>query len=76
MTSYETLASSYEKLRKAMIRLFAETWPSIRNHSAERRPQPGAGSFHRVRDLENIDLPLGWDTPVTAVDRLHRGRVG
>ena len=52
----DTGASLYRKLEQAALELFCQSWPLIREGRAPRLPQPGsAGSFHRVRDVENID---------------------
>lgn len=65
-TEIETLATSYEKLRRDMEALFDETWPDIRDGRLRAQPQSGNGSIHRKNDSASIldSLPLGWDTPV------------
>lgn len=63
MSPDDTLASSYSKLREAMVELFALTWPMIRSGKAPRVPQIGKGSYHRAAEFELIDLPEGWETP-------------
>jgi methionyl-tRNA formyltransferase len=32
-----------------------DAWPSIRSGTAKRKPQTGAGTLHKVRDLEGLD---------------------
>lgn len=51
----DTGASLYQKLMHASVQLFKETWPSIRSGTACPTQQEGAGTFHRVRDVEQID---------------------
>lgn len=66
----ETLATSYDKLRRAAEDLFARTWPDLRNGYAKRTPQPkGIGSHHIAADKEGISLPQGWDTPTAYLSR-------
>jgi methionyl-tRNA formyltransferase len=62
----ETLASSYERLEEEMLRLFTEQWPLIRSGHAERTPQSGDGSMHRLADRARVEhlLVAGWETPV------------
>jgi methionyl-tRNA formyltransferase len=70
MDQGETLASSYQRLRKAAEVLFAEAWPDLRNGYAARTPQPkGQGSCHRLADREAVHLPQGWDTPTAYLAR-------
>ena len=70
----ETLATSYEKLRRAVEALFDETWRDIKDGRYEARLQTGAGSYHRTRDKEAFmpSLPNGWETPVADVEALGR----
>jgi methionyl-tRNA formyltransferase len=71
----ETLASSYARLQEEMLRLFREQWPLIRAGRCERRPQAGAGSFHRVSDRRRVEplLVAGWETAVAilAASTIH-----
>src|SRR5450755_655436 len=46
----ETLASSYEKLRRHIEALFARSWPSIRSGKITPHPQLGEGSYHRSNE--------------------------
>lgn len=57
----DTGGTLYRKLEAAAFELFKESWPSIRSGSYVRRPQPrDEGTFHRVRDVEQIDeIDLG-----------------
>jgi methionyl-tRNA formyltransferase len=52
----DTGASLYRKLEAEGLELFKANWPSIRAGTNSRRPQPaGVGSYHRARDVEQID---------------------
>jgi len=51
----DTGASLYKKLEDAALKLFQETWTSIRSGTAQRKPQAGAGTFHRVSDMGGLD---------------------
>ena len=69
-----TLKTSYEALQRAESLYFASIWPDIRDGKRTPVPQPQGGSYHRSADktpwMER--LPLGWDTPVEAVEELGR----
>jgi len=51
----DTGESLYRKLERSCVELFKETWFSIHHGAAPRRPQPPGGSFHRRRDVSEID---------------------
>lgn len=52
----DTGETLYQKLERASIELFKETWPQIKSGGAPRIPQSGEpGSYHRTRDVEAID---------------------
>jgi len=67
----ETLRSSYDRLQREIQDLFHAVWPAIRSGRAERKPQVGQGSYHRLRDKEALlpRLSAGWDTPVGELPR-------
>jgi methionyl-tRNA formyltransferase len=71
----ETLATSYAALQAAMLELFRQHWPAIRDGRCERRPQAGPGTSHRTADRAAVEdlLTAGWDTPVGALRGAHRG---
>ncbi len=73
----DTLATSYARLHRRILDLFAEVWPRIRSGTAPRRPQPAGGSYHRTRDKGDLmaRLPLGWHTPIADIARLHEARL-
>ena len=63
----ETLATTYKKLNKEILWLFAEQWPLIMSGKSERQAQVLEGSYHRLRDKDRYLYLLaekGWDTPV------------
>lgn len=72
----ETLASSYEKLRRHVEKLFAEYWPAIRDASVAPRPQVGKGTFHRKQNKLALfeKLALGFATPVADLAGMQRRR--
>ena len=45
----------YRKLELAAVDLFKSTWSDLTSGAADRRPQKGAGTYHRIRDVEQID---------------------
>jgi len=73
----ETLTSSYGKLRQEMERLFIRTWPTL--STIVPREQTGAGSNHRVADLEALKekirtangVEITWDMPVSSIQKLR-----
>ncbi len=69
----ETLASTYEILRRDIEALFRETWPAIRDGRAPRfHQEPTEGNHHFKREAERIWplLPDAWNTPVCRVEKL------
>lgn len=52
----DTGESLYHRLEKACVGLFKATWPALREGrvSSVRQPQ-GTGTYHRARDVQNID---------------------
>ena len=66
----ETLATTYEKLNKEILKLFQHYWPLIAEGKTSRRKQPRGGSFHSMRDkktFEHLLAEKGWDTPVSTL---------
>ena len=79
----ETLATTYAKLSEEIVALFRDLWPRLLTRSAQARPQPGGGSYHRSSDKAPYMhlLTQGWDTPVRrltgyATRDLKRGNHG
>jgi len=62
-----TLRSSYELLSRSVEDLFFQYYMPLLQGLAPRKPQVGLGSYHRQEDKERIELPLGWDTPVSTL---------
>jgi methionyl-tRNA formyltransferase len=62
----DTAASLYRKLERAGLELFTESWRPLVEGDLKPIPQePGAGSGHKVRDLETLDV-IDLDAPTTA----------
>lgn len=51
----DTGESLYKRLERCCVDLFTESWISIRNGTAVRKPQTPGGSVHRRRDVAAID---------------------
>jgi methionyl-tRNA formyltransferase len=69
----DTGRTLHRRLEDASIKLLIDTWPSIAEGRAPRRPQSGAGSTHRRADLraaERIDLDATY-TGRQLIDRLR-----
>lgn len=67
----DTGETLHRRLEDAGIALFKETWPMVRDHRVPVARQPaGAGSFHRVRDVEAIDR-IDLDRTYVARDLLN-----
>jgi methionyl-tRNA formyltransferase len=75
----DTLGTSYQRLRAAMLALFAERWGALREGALREgalggQSQQGPGSFHRARERDRFAhlLTLNWDTPVaTLIGKAH-----
>lgn len=70
-----TLATTYDSLQQAILRLFADRWKEIRDGALTIEQQPaGIGSYHSRADLAKIwtNFPQGWDTPVSVVEEAGR----
>jgi methionyl-tRNA formyltransferase len=69
----ETLGTTYHRHQQEMQSLFKASWPRIKADQADRMPQHGQGSFHKVKDKERLAhllLPDGWNTPVSRLRQL------
>lgn len=68
----QTLKTSYDILQNAASILFCATWDAILKDKITGKPQPKGGSYHRSADKERImsKLPLGWDTPISVVEKM------
>ena len=58
----ETFASSYDILLEEIKHLFMENWDGIRDGKITPRKQEGAGTYHRMKELEKIreQYPFQW----------------
>lgn len=67
----ETLATSYEKLKKTARDLFSDNWRAIRINSLPKISHTG-GSYHHSKDKMKIwsSLPLKFDTPVSVIGKI------
>lgn len=66
----DTGETLYGRLMEASFSLFCETWPQLRAGAAPRSPQPEGGTFHRTRDVQQID-EIDLDRTYTARDLLN-----
>jgi len=66
----DTLRTSYDKLQEEIQALFRDNWASIRALECNRKKQEGKGTFHRLKDKEELShlLTRGWDTPITVLE--------
>ncbi len=51
----DTGESLYRKLEGACVELLQANWSTICNQTASRQPQPCEGTYHRCRDVDEID---------------------
>ncbi|MBN2839421.1 MAG: formyl transferase [Coriobacteriia bacterium] len=65
----DTLRTSYGRLTREILALFAEVWPLMRAEAIEPVAQVGGGTTHQSADKASYErlLTLGWDTPVTSL---------
>jgi len=64
----DTLKSTHDRLRNAMLDLFKNNWKKIRDKKIKSFPQNNSvNSIFYLRDFKGIyeNLPNGWDTKVT-----------
>lgn len=55
----ETLSSSYQYLNKVIRSLFCDSFPLLIKGKIKPQPQIGAGSIHRMKDMEEFKEYLG-----------------
>jgi methionyl-tRNA formyltransferase len=65
----DTGETLYRRLEQACFEVFERAWPLVREGRAARTPQTGAGTSHRVRDVESID-EIHLDRSYRAADLL------
>ena len=65
----ETFASSYDTLIREMKELFKENWDGIKAGTLEPKRQEGEGTYHRMRELEEIreSHPFAWTDVIAEV---------
>lgn len=74
----ETFTTSYAKLLDAIITLFQENWETIRQLNWEGKHQTGRGSYHRMKDLEEVceRFSVNWECRIAdylkEYDRLEK----
>ncbi len=58
----ETFMSTYDRLMKEMMALFVKNWDVIQAGTYERIPQTETGSYHCMKDLEEVEkkCPFAW----------------
>ncbi len=74
MTLYQTNLETLD----ATAKLFAETWPLIREGKNQRHPQLGQGSYHTKRDilpLQDILKNTSPDTPIREIIAEIKSRI-
>lgn len=71
----DTLRTTYERLRFAMVELFRIYWPLIKCGNLPDSPQiQSEGSFHYKKDFDGVmpTLEEGWDTKVKNINSLYK----
>ena len=72
----ETLKSSYEKLHGEIQNLLKEYWKEIKSEKIRPRKQGCGGSFHNVKEYNNIIVPLirqkGWGIPIKELKEKYK----
>ena len=65
----DTFRTSYEKLERAIEKIFIGGWPRIKNDELRSIGQSGRGSYHKSIDKEKYSHLLlnGWDTKISEV---------
>lgn len=73
----ETFSSTYDALSEEIKQLFRENWQAIRDGKLQPVRQEGAGSCHRMRELEEIrkEHPFDWDDNIAEYKRKLKGGV-
>ena len=63
----ETFASTYQKLMDEMIALFIENWEIIQAGTYKKMPQMEEGSYHCMKDLEEVEkvCPFVWSDNIS-----------
>lgn len=69
-----TLKTTYDDLMQTGANMLRWSWPGIREGRISLRKQGSGSTYHKLADKEQYmgTLPLGWDTPVAAVEELGK----
>lgn len=67
----ESFASTYNVLIREITELFKENWESIKTGKTIPRKQESGGSYHRMRELEEIrrEHPFSWNDTIADVKK-------
>lgn len=73
----ETFISSYNKLLVEMIELFKENWETIRTMQWEAIPQKTEGTYHTMKDMEEIQkvCKIDWSDNIAEYLKRYRQNV-
>ncbi|GAA6621508.1 hypothetical protein [Scytonema sp. NUACC26] len=74
MTLYQTNWATIE----AVVELFLETWPLIREGKNQRYPPLGQGSYHTLKDIipfQDVLMNSSPDTPIRELCQAIRAKV-
>lgn len=70
----ETFISSYNKLLEEMIELFKENWETIRDMQWEAIPQKTEGTYHTMKDMDEIQkvCKIDWSDNIAEYLKKYR----
>lgn len=70
----ETFATTYEKLNTEMTALFCENWEKIKTGGILPRKQQGTGTYHRMKELEEIreQFPFDWNMTIADFKKAYK----
>ena len=70
----ETFISSYNKLLEEMIELFKENWETIRDMQWEAIPQKTKGTYHTMKDMDEIQkvCKIDWSDNIAEYLKKYR----
>lgn len=70
----ETFATSYEKLNDIIVELFKDNWEEIRSGAYELLPQQGGGTYHTMKDLNELSAkcPFKWTDNIAEYLKKYR----
>ena len=72
----ETFASTYDRLLEAAKELFQENWEAIKEGRLHPGKQEGEGTYHKMRDLEEVrrQTPFEWSDQIADFKRRYGER--